>query len=268
MGSLTGEFQSKENRINMKEPLYENPILISWLYDVESLSCKEIANFIGCDKTTVYSRMDKYGIKRRTRRKAMDWYYKWLNGKTYEEISGIEKGKKRRETQREILKEANEILWTKHKDKMIDSFSKRQIKLWQDPEYRKMQTEVHKGILPSHKTSYGVGGFRDDLGHFVRSTWEANVCRVLKYLGVDYEYEPITFDLGNETYTSDLRIQLPNGGGTVYYEIKGYYSEEHYRKINLFKKYYPNVNLVIIDEEVYLEQFGQLKDKISNWKGN
>jgi len=36
---------------------------------------------------------------------------------------------------------------------------------------------------------YSKYGFRKDLNHFVRSSWEANTCRILKFLGVEYKYE-------------------------------------------------------------------------------
>lgn len=46
---------------------------------------------------------------------------------------------------------------------------------------RRQSTNVH---------TWGHGGIREDLGHFVRSTWEANFARVLKFEGVEYIYEP------------------------------------------------------------------------------
>lgn len=41
--------------------------------------------------------------------------------------------------------------------------------------------------------SWAKGGHRDDLGHFVRSSWEANFARVLQFLEVEYIYEPREF---------------------------------------------------------------------------
>ena len=38
-------------------------------------------------------------------------------------------------------------------------------------------------------------GFRKDLGHSVRSSWEANFSRILKYMKINYEYEKYTFKL-------------------------------------------------------------------------
>ena len=39
------------------------------------------------------------------------------------------------------------------------------------------------------------GGFRDDLCHYVRSTWEADFARILKLHNLEYQYEPQTFAL-------------------------------------------------------------------------
>ena len=60
----------------------------------------------------------------------------------------------------------------------------------------------------------GIGkvGFREDIGHFVRSTWEANFARILKYKGRNYLYEPQTFllTLDDDTevsYTPDFMLE-------------------------------------------------------------
>ena len=60
------------------------------------------------------------------------------------------------------------------------------------------------------------GGYRKDLKHYVRSGWEANICRLLKFFGKEYKYEPETFCFNNVYYTPDLLV------GDTYYEIKGH----------------------------------------------
>lgn len=94
------------------------------------------------------------------------------------------------------------------------------------------------------KTPKWKAGFRKDLGHFVRSSWEANFCRILKHLGIQYEYETKTFPLQNgETYTPDF--YLPNKNR--YYEIKGYnYNDKYARFANE-----NNAKLTLIDERYY-----------------
>jgi hypothetical protein len=74
------------------------------------------------------------------------------------------------------------------------------------------------------------GGFREDLGLYVRSAWEANWARYLTWLVSlgeirKWEYEPETFEFpirkGSRFYTPDFRVV--NRDETVeYHEVKGY----------------------------------------------
>lgn len=53
---------------------------------------------------------------------------------------------------------------------------------------------------PSYgKVYHSKSGFRKDLGHSVRSSWEANVCRILNKYNIVYEYEKHTFKLKDGT---------------------------------------------------------------------
>lgn len=61
---------------------------------------------------------------------------------------------------------------------------------------RKMsQSAIKRVSNPETRSanSWARGGHRDDLGHFVRSSWEANFARVLQFLKVEYIYEPLEF---------------------------------------------------------------------------
>src|SRR5208282_4746273 len=64
------------------------------------------------------------------------------------------------------------------------------------------------------------GGFRKDLGHYVRSEWEAKVCRFLKSSDKAYVYEGVSFPVAVNGkvhfYTPDLEV---NG---KFFEIKGH----------------------------------------------
>lgn len=76
---------------------------------------------------------------------------------------------------------------------------------------------------PSPKGSgTGKGGIRKDIGHYVRSCWEANICRVCNHVGREYRYEPtrfsITVDSIERTYCPDLYFPKND----LYYEIKGH----------------------------------------------
>lgn len=125
-------------------------------------------------------------------------------------------------------------------------------------EAARLRKERHKkgpesplfGKLPRHNPNKG---FREDLGHFVRSAWEADYARVLVYLGVEYQYEPRTFTLDNSgqliTYTPDFYILSENR----FVEIKGYMRELDALKIRLFREQYPEYNFSLIERSEFAE---------------
>lgn len=112
------------------------------------------------------------------------------------------------------------------------------------------------------KTCYGYKvGKREDIGHFVRSTWEANYARILQHLNIEYEYECETFKLNDDyTYTPDFKIK------DTYIEIKGYWYDDSKIKFKLFKSMYPDKKIVIIDSDKYDILKKTYKDKIANWE--
>lgn len=116
----------------------------------------------------------------------------------------------------------------------------------------------------SHKTKIGM---REDLGHSVRSTWEANFARVLKHMGVDYVYEPKVFWLTQEngeklSYLPDFYLPKTN----EYIEIKGYWREISLLKFNLFKEQYLEIKIKVVDAKEYKVYENRYKDKIKNWE--
>lgn len=107
------------------------------------------------------------------------------------------------------------------------------------------------------------GGYREDLGHFVRSTWEANICRLLKHFNVNYEYENYAFQIKEKTrYIPDLF--LPKYISFI--EIKGRMTEESLTKINLFKQQYPTLPLLVIEEKLYNSLSGYYRNIVPNWE--
>lgn len=94
--------------------------------------------------------------------------------------------------------------------------------------------------LPSKSSKKRTNiGKRQDLGIFLRSNWEANVCRYLKSLGISYEYEPQVFVFskvkhGTVSYCPDIKLE----DGT-WIEVKGYLDSKSKTAIRRFKQYYP-----------------------------
>mgnify|MGYP001558356273 CR=1 FL=1 len=89
------------------------------------------------------------------------------------------------------------------------------------------------GKPPPRGSGRGRGGLRTDLGHYVRSRYEANYCRILKLKSTVYTYEPETFHFEHEemSYTPDIYIPKED----LYIEIKGWMSPKATKKIELFK---------------------------------
>jgi hypothetical protein len=110
-------------------------------------------------------------------------------------------------------------------------------------------------------------GYRDDLGHFVRSSWEANVCRVLNFLGKKYLYESkeCRFNLGNNGALI-LDLYLPED--KMWIEVKGYLKKETLEKLKIFIELFPNESskVSILDMESYKLLETLFKNKIERWE--
>lgn len=86
-----------------------------------------------------------------------------------------------------------------------------------------------------------------DLDHQVRSSWEANYCRILKHLGIKYEYEPDTFTLpSGRKYTPDIKLR-----SNLYVEIKGFATPYTIAIIKEFRSTYPRISLIVVDSVRY-----------------
>lgn len=116
-------------------------------------------------------------------------------------------------------------------------------------------------------------GRREDLGIYVRSSWEANYARYLNFLvqsGVvtEWQYEPRTFEFpvkrGNRTYTPDFYVLYPDG--YQWHEVKGYMTNDGRIKLERFAKYYPEEPLVIIDKDAYMAIAQDARPFIPAWE--
>ncbi len=119
-------------------------------------------------------------------------------------------------------------------------------------------------LLPKHG-GRGKGGFREDIGHYVRSRWEANFARYLNYMGMPYEYEPKTFSLSDTlTYTPDFRIH--HHGIDIYIELKGWMSDKCKQKIDTFRIVCPNEHLLVVGADKYKALAKVYEPIIPNWE--
>lgn len=117
--------------------------------------------------------------------------------------------------------------------------------------------------------SRGRGGFRTDLGIYVRSSWEANIARVFNYLGIlwNYEYRRFKFsDVGDGvlSYCPDFYL----AGNDIWVEVKGWMDEKSIIRLSKMREYYPEEysKLYLIDEQEYLNIKKEYANKIAEWE--
>lgn len=112
----------------------------------------------------------------------------------------------------------------------------------------------------THPQGHTTSGKREDLGLFMRSSTEANVARIFRWMGIEWEYEPDEFKFPDERgvrfYTPDFRITIPlqNGSddrkwwprmlldlapGTYWVEVKGWMDPTSKTKISRFIDNFP-----------------------------
>jgi hypothetical protein len=116
---------------------------------------------------------------------------------------------------------------------------------------------------------------REDLGIFVRSRWEANYARYLKWLEARgdiaaWEYEPLTFRFegvsrGPYTYKPDFKV-VETDGTVAFHEVKGWMDSASRGKLKRFAKFYPAQKLVVIDQASYRSIARQVSSVIPNWE--
>jgi len=120
------------------------------------------------------------------------------------------------------------------------------------------------GRPTSPRAARGKAGIRKDVSKtiYFYSRWEANMARLFNYLGIEWIHQPKTFNLGSQHYTPDF--YLPEYG--IYIEVKNFlwkYSKIRDRK---FRKFYPNIDLILLLKENYLELENKYSRFIKNWE--
>lgn len=109
------------------------------------------------------------------------------------------------------------------------------------------------------KHSYG---YRRDLGCIMRSSWEANIARVLNHKNIRWEYEKDRYIFSESlSYLPDFF--LPNN---TILEIKGYWDSVSIMRISAFHKNYPDIALDIIDGDMYSTIKLMYKNILNEWE--
>lgn len=106
------------------------------------------------------------------------------------------------------------------------------------------------------------GGYREDLNLYVRSSWEANILRILKLHKIPFIYEPfrIIFEKELLSYTPDIYTPF----GII--EIKGWMNERSTKQIQLFQKYYSDIPFFIVEKKEYQQFQKEYSNIIEEWE--
>jgi predicted nuclease of restriction endonuclease-like RecB superfamily len=144
------------------------------------------------------------------------------------------------------------------KKENIEKFAKMTKDRWLDDSFRKTMCKVisesHIGVRPTkeqniknaisqfYRLKRQPGGFGPYNGIMFRSSWEVVVAKKLDTLGVEWEYEPEYFVVGDFVYIPDFKINH----GSCYVEVKGHcFTTRQIKKMQDFIE--SGKNLIIID---------------------
>lgn len=111
------------------------------------------------------------------------------------------------------------------------------------------------------ETSRFRAGYRRDTAHYFRSSWEANVARILDYKNIPYEYEKQPYALETVHYLPDFFL-----GGGIILEVKGAWDAESRKKVLQFTKNITDFKLLPIDQDVYIDLKRQFSDRLPVWE--
>lgn len=88
--------------------------------------------------------------------------------------------------------------------------------------------------------------WHDYKGIKLRSSYEVRLAKCFDRLGIQWDYEPQRFDLGDCTYLPDFYLKDLD----VYWEAKGYLDPKSQHKITLFRELHPETPLVVATNSV------------------
>lgn len=111
--------------------------------------------------------------------------------------------------------------------------------------------------------------FRSDLQSAFRSSWEANIARLLNQIGIKWEYEKETFSLSKEANPDSVYYLpdffLPN---RVILEVKGFWDNGSLEKVYGFSRQCPEYKILMLDSDYYYYFHQRFKDEVPNWEGD
>jgi len=140
-----------------------------------------------------------------------------------------------------------------------------------------LKTKIRNGTYAPARNASWKGGWREigGINKYYRSRWEANYARYLEWLKqkgeiADWKHEPTTFWFENikrgvRSYLPDFLV-TENNGKQVYHEVKGWMDPKSKTKLKRMAKYYPDVQVLLIDKSAYTALKKALVGLISDWE--
>jgi DNA-binding sugar fermentation-stimulating protein len=135
-----------------------------------------------------------------------------------------------------------------------------------------MADNKRKSFLPPKAADSGK---RPDIDIYVRSAWEANIYRMLLWrktlqeiFAFAYEEREYRFPVkrGTRFYKPDFTVWEKKDGKFYHIEVKGWMDSKSNTALKRMAKYYPDVEIKVIDKKVY----GHLADTwamiVPNWE--
>lgn len=93
------------------------------------------------------------------------------------------------------------------------------------------------------------GGYRKDMGSSFKSSWEANIARILKFLNIKWEYEYFHIVTLNSVYVPDFYYSRE--GDEIIIEVKGRWDNRSIEKVSYVLREEPDYTLFIVDADIY-----------------
>jgi hypothetical protein len=120
------------------------------------------------------------------------------------------------------------------------------------------------GRPTSPKAARGKAGIRKDISKtiYFYSRWEANIARLFNFLGINWKYQPKTFDLLSQNYTPDFYLPDRN----AYIEVKNFLWKYSKIRDKKFRKIYPDIKLILLLKEDYSKLESKYSHLIKNWE--
>jgi len=118
------------------------------------------------------------------------------------------------------------------------------------------------------------GGFREDIGIYVRSSWEHNYALYLNWLkdngkikAWSYETETFPFPIkrGAIDYKPDFKVEYADGH-IEFHEVKGYMDKTSRTKLKRMAKYYPDIKVRLIDAAVMRDLNALFRKTLAHWE--